>query len=235
MKTETITILIADDHPLTRTGIRAILEATPDLSVVGEAEDGDTAQRLVGELRPQVLLLDLKMPGLSSAELEKWVRVRYPEIVTIVLTAHDRDAYLSEMIEAGVAGYLDKNSRGEQLITAIRQAVGGQVLFSSEQIQRARLWRQQIGAQWQSLTQREREVLKCLANGLDNARIASSLSISQKTVAFHITNLMGKIHVASRQEASAWFNKNIPNDLVPEPVKEGGPGKPKIDRDAPGT
>jgi NarL family two-component system response regulator LiaR len=221
MKPETITILIADDHPLTRTGIRAILEATADLCVVGEAEDGDTAQRLVSELHPQVLLLDLKMPGLSSAELEKWVRIHYPEIVTIVLTAHDRDAYLSEMIEAGVAGYLDKNARGEQLIAAIRQAVGGEVLFSSEQIQRARLWRQQIGAQWQSLTQREREVLQCLANGFDNARIASSLSISQKTVAFHITNLLGKIHVASRQEASAWFNKNIPNDLTPEPSKDG--------------
>lgn len=213
MRSDPITILIADDHPLARAGIRAILEAAPDLRVIGEAEDGDAAQRLVAELQPQVLLLDLKMPGLSSAELERWVRSHFPETITLVLTAHDRDIYLSQMLEAGVSGYMDKNTRGEQLIAAIRRAASGEMLLSSEQIRRARQWRQQEGGKWQQLTPRERQILRVLANGLDNAGIAASLSISQKTVAFHITNILKKLRVVSRQEAASWFNKNIPEDL----------------------
>jgi len=213
MESELITILIADDHPLARAGIRTMLEAAPDLRVIGEAEDGDMARKLVAELQPRVLLLDLKMPGLSSAEVEKWVRSHFPNIVTLVLTAHDRDAYLSQMLDAGVSGYMDKNTRGEQLIAAIRRAVRGEMLFSSEQIRRARQWRQQEGLQWQRLTPRERQILPLLANGLDNAGISSRLGISQKTVAFHITNILKKLQVISRQEAASWFTKNIPDDL----------------------
>jgi len=213
MESELTTILIADDHPLARAGIRTMLEAAPDLRVIGEAEDGDMARKLVAELQPRVLLLDLKMPGLSSAEVEKWVRSHFPNIVTLVLTAHDRDAYLSQMLDAGVSGYMDKNTRGEQLIAAIRRAVRGEMLFSSEQIRRARQWRQQEGLQWQRLTPRERQILPLLATGLDNAGISSRLGISQKTVAFHITNILKKLQVISRQEAASWFTKNIPDDL----------------------
>jgi DNA-binding NarL/FixJ family response regulator len=213
MNSDLITILIADDHPLARAGIRTILEEAPDMRVIGEAEDGDAAQKLVAKLQPRVLLLDLKMPGLSSAELEKWVRSNFPNIVTLVLTAHDRDTYLSQMLDAGVAGYMDKNTRSEQLIAAIRRAVSGEFLFSSEQIRRARQWRQQEGRKWQRLTSREREILQYLANGLDNAGISLHLSISQKTVAFHITNILKKLQVVSRQEAATWLNKNIPDDL----------------------
>ncbi|HMB21356.1 MAG: response regulator, partial [Chloroflexota bacterium] len=193
MKADLITILIADDHPIVRAGIRTILEAASDLRVIGEAEDGDAAQKLVAELQPRVLLLDLKMPGLSSAQVEKWVRSNFPDIVTLVLTAHDRDVYLSQMLEAGVSGYMDKNTRGEQLIAAIRRAVNGEMLFSGEQIQRALQWRRQEGTKWQRLTVREREVLQHLANGLDNAGISLRLNISQKTVAFHITNILKKL------------------------------------------
>ena len=213
MDSELITIVIADDHPLARAGIRTMLEAAPDLRVIGEAEDGDMVQKLVAELQPRVLLLDLKMPGLSSAEVEKWVRSQFPTIVTLVLTAHDRDAYLSQMLEAGISGYMDKNTRGDQLISAIRRAVSGEMLFSSEQIRRARQWRQQEGLQWQRLTPRERQILPLLASGLDNAGIAARLGISQKTVAFHITNILKKLQVLSRQEAASWFTKNIPDDL----------------------
>jgi DNA-binding NarL/FixJ family response regulator len=117
------------------------------------------------------------------------------------------------MLDAGVSGYMDKNTRSEQLIAAIRRAVSGEMLFSSEQIRRARQWRQQEGLKWQQLTPRERQILQCLANGLDNAGISSLLSISQKTVAFHITNILEKLQVVSRQEAATWFNKNIPDDL----------------------
>src|SRR3990170_5763846 len=105
---QTITLLLADDHPMVRAGIRALLMKAPDIQIVGEAQDGNETLRLVAKLRPKILLLDLKMPGPSPSEIEKWVRENYPETITLVLTAHDRDAYLSSMVEAGAAGYLDK-------------------------------------------------------------------------------------------------------------------------------
>jgi DNA-binding NarL/FixJ family response regulator len=208
-----ITILIADDHPIMRTGIRNLLEGAQEMKVVGEAQDGDEARLLVAELHPQVLLLDFNMPGTSAAELEKWVRSEHPGTVTLVLTAHDRDTYLAEMVEAGVSGYLDKSVHGAQLTQAIRRAVEGEVLFSNEQLDRVRRWRERDGARWDRLTGREREIIGLLADGSGNARIATALTISQKTVAFHVTNILAKLGVGSRQEAVAWFNKNIRGDL----------------------
>ena len=208
-----ITILIADDHPIIRAGIRALIEHNPDMKVVGEAQDGDDTRRQVAQLHPQVLLLDLRMPGMSAAELEKWVRTHYPSTITLVLTAHDRDAYLASMMDAGVAGFLEKNVPDSQLIHAIRRAVRGDILFSNEQFNRVRKWREQEGAQWKSLTRREREVLSLLAQGLDNVKISDALHISIKTTAYHITHILQKLQVSSRQEAIVWFNKNIPDDL----------------------
>jgi len=208
-----ITILIADDHPIIRAGIRALLEQDPDMKVVGEAQDGDETRRQVARLRPQVLLLDLRMPGMSAAELEKWVRSHYPSTITLVLTAHDRDAYLASMMDAGVAGFLEKDVQDSQLIRAIRRAVRGEILFSNEQFNRVRKWREQEGAQWKSLTKRERDVLLLLAQGLDNIKISEALHISIKTTAYHITHILQKLQVTSRQEAIVWFNKNIPDDL----------------------
>lgn len=103
-----ITVLIVDDHPVARAGIRAVIEQADDMEVVGEAQDGSEAMGLVEQLRPKVLLLDLKMPGVRAWEVEKWVRENYPGIIALVLTGHDRDFYLAHMLEAGVAGYLDK-------------------------------------------------------------------------------------------------------------------------------
>jgi DNA-binding NarL/FixJ family response regulator len=117
-----ISVLIVDDHPAFRAGIRAILEKTSDIYVAGEAGNADEAGRLLDEVRPRIILLDLKIPGFSPSEFEKWAREHYPETITLVLTAHDRDAYLASMMEAGTVGYLDKNMRGEQLISSIRRA-----------------------------------------------------------------------------------------------------------------
>jgi DNA-binding NarL/FixJ family response regulator len=214
-----ITVLIADDHPLIRIGICALLENTPDITVVGEAQDGDQALKLVAELHPQILLLDLKMPGVSAASLEKWVRTHHPDTTTLVLTAHDRDAYLAQMVEVGVSGYIDKNVHGNSLVSAIRRAISGEMLFSSDQLERVRRWHKEEGARWASLTRREREVLRLLAKGWGNGKISSALNISMKTVAFHITNILVKLQVASRQEAVAWLEKNIPDDLENPPGK----------------
>src|SRR5215211_5398811 len=115
----TITVLLADDHPVAREGVRRILANAADISIVGEAQNGKEVKELVAKLHPTILLLDLIMPETSPFEIEKWVRENYPETGTLVLTAHDRDYYLAGMINAGVAGYLDKSERAENLIAAI--------------------------------------------------------------------------------------------------------------------
>jgi DNA-binding NarL/FixJ family response regulator len=200
-----ITILIADDHPAWVEGIRSIIGHAPDMHVIGDASDGDQIKQKVSELRPDVLLLDLIMPNHKPAEFEKWVRENYPEIVTLVLTAHDQDAYLAGMIEAGAAGYLDKKMRANDLLAAIRRAMRGEFLFDEEQIEKARHWREVVTAKWESLSDREREVLHLLTEGQDNNLIASSLGISINTVEKHLKSLYKKLGVTSRTEAVHWW------------------------------
>jgi NarL family two-component system response regulator LiaR len=206
-----IRVLLADDHEVTRAGLRTILESADDIEVVGEAIDGDQARQLVGELNIDVLLLDLKMPGLPSFEVEKWVRQYYPEVITLILTAHDRDFYLANMMEAGASGYLSKSERAEKLVAAIRRAVSGELLFTDEQIDRVQQWNRKVGKRWESLTKRERQTLSLLVQGLDNAQIATALGITDRTSAFHVSNIIRKLGVNSRQEAIGWAIKHIPD------------------------
>jgi DNA-binding NarL/FixJ family response regulator len=200
-----ITVLIADDHEMTRQGIRTFLEQTPDIEVVGEAEDGDQVRQMVASLRPRILLLDLIMPNLSPAELEKWVRTNYPETITLVLTSHDRDAYLSNMLDAGVAGYLDKKLRAGELVCAIQRAARGEFIFEKEQLIRARRWREEVCQKWESLSSREREVLQMLTEGTENKAISASLGIALHTVEKHLQNIYRKLGVTSRTEAIHWW------------------------------
>ena len=208
-----IRLILADDEPVARAGIRAILSQANDIEVVGEAQDGFEAQRMVAELRPRILLLDLKMPGPRPAELEKWVRENYPETDTLVLTAHDRDAYLVDMMSAGVAGYLTKSASDIQLIDAIRRTAQGTIYFDEEQISRAAHWNEEAGNKWKKLTEREREVLRHMAQGTDNKAIASTLSITAKTVEYHITHILEKLGVDSRQQAAVWMTANFPDEV----------------------
>jgi DNA-binding NarL/FixJ family response regulator len=206
---KTITVLVADDHEVTRRGIRGVIEQTPDLQVVGEAEDGEEIMQLVISLRPQVLLLDLIMPKLSPAALEKWVRSNYPETITLVLTSHDRDAYLSSMLEAGAAGYLDKKLRAGELISAIRRAAHGEFIFEKSQLERARRWREDVSRKWVSLSEREREVLQMLTEGACNKAISASLGITVNTVEKHLENIYQKLGVTSRAEVIHWWVERI--------------------------
>lgn len=210
---KTITLLLADDHPVAREGVRRILANSTDISVVGEAQNGREVKELVARLHPKILLLDLKMPETSPFEIEKWVRENYPETITLVLTAHDRDFYLSGMINAGVAGYLDKNERTENLIAAIRRAAHGEFFFTAQQIDRARKWKHEAGEKWEKLTAREREILLLVAQGHSNKTIAKKLGITLKTVAYHISTILDRLDVESRNEAVAWLHKYFPDDL----------------------
>jgi DNA-binding NarL/FixJ family response regulator len=204
-----ITVLIADDHEMTRKGIRKFLSQAPDLKIIGEAKDGTEIRELVAELHPQILLLDLIMPNSSPAALERWVRMNYPQTITLVLTAHDRDAYLSNMLEAGVAGYLDKKLRAGQLISAIRRAARGEYLFDQRQLDRAHHWRAEVTAKWGSLSEREREVLEMLTEGLENKTIAKSLQITVNTVEKHLESIYKKLGVTSRASAIHWWVEKI--------------------------
>ncbi len=212
-QTNEISVLLADDQPLARAGLRKLLEGAKDIQVVGEAPDGFIARQMVRKLHPRVLLLDLKMPGVSAAELERWVRKNYPQTTTLILTAHNRAAYLATMIDEGAAGYFDKDVQAEQLIMAIRAAVRGEILFDKSQLLRAREWHEEVGDKLRRLSQREREVLDWLEMGLDNKDIAKTLDLSTKTVSYHMTNLLAKLQVKSRQEAVIWALKNLSDDL----------------------
>jgi len=199
-----IRLLIADDHPVTRKGICAILEEASDIKVVGEAKDGVEAKQMAAELRPNILLLDLVMPGLRPFEIEKWIRTNYPETITLILTAHDRDCYLAEAIKAGAAGFLTKEEAPQQLIEAIRRTARGDALITGGQLARLHSWREEVGERWESLTERERQVLTLVVKGQDTKQIAKTLTIEASTVETHIGNILTKLDVASRAEVVAW-------------------------------
>ena len=207
-----ITLVFADDYAVTRAGIRALLGAAPDIQILGEADNGEDVKELVLQLRPQILLLDLKMPGPSAAQIEKWVRTHCPETCTLVLTAHDHDAYLTAMLDAGAVGYIGKNESAERLIGAIRRAAEGEILFDFDQINRAQEWRKAAGDKWASLSERERQILVQLAQGLDRAAISASLQIVPKTVEFHITHILKKLGVKSYMEAVLWMDRYFPDE-----------------------
>ncbi len=208
-----ITVLVADDHPLALEGVRSMLNKAADIKIVGEAQDGNEIKPLVAKLRPRILLLDLRMPNLSPIELEKWVRENYPETVTLAFTAHHHVAYLAGMMDAGIAGYLSKTERAENLIAAIRRAAHGDMLFTAEQIDRARKWRHEMGEKWEKLTEREREVLSLMEKGLSNKAIAKQLGVTLKTVAYHVSAIFDRLDLESRHEAIAWYQKYFPKDL----------------------
>lgn len=195
-----------------------MLENSPDIVVIGEAEDGKEAEKLLEELLPNIILLDLKIPGFSPFAFEKWARTQYPETITLVLTAHDCDAYLAGMMDAGASGFLSKTEAGEGLIAAIRSAMNSTSLFTEEQFSCAHCWRQEAGKKYESLSKRELQVLRLLAiEGYDNKCIAVRLGISAKTVGFYVSNILEKLDLHSRQEAVAWMRKYLPDNLEISP------------------
>lgn len=207
-KEHNISVLLVDDHPPVRSGIRAMLEQTPDICIVGEAENEAEACKLLDELRPQIILLDLVMPGFSPAAFERWARQNYPETSTLVLTAHDRDHLLASMIEAGAAGYLHKTIRREGLVDAIRRAAGGERLFTDAQELRAQRWRAEVQEKWNSLTNHEKQILRSLASGATRKSISADLHIRLKTVDKHLENTYHKLGVSSSTEAALWYSEH---------------------------
>jgi two-component system, NarL family, response regulator NreC len=200
-----ISILLADDHPVVRRGLRALLEAEPDFRVVGEAGDGLEAIRLVEELRPQVLILDLIMPGVGGLEATRQVTQRFPATRIVILSMHSNEAYVLEALRNGVSGYVLKGAGSRELLQAVRTVVAGGRHLSpplSERAVEAYVEKAKsapfdpVG----DLTTREREVLALAAMGQSSADIAARLGISPRTAETHRANLMGKLGLHSQTD-----------------------------------
>ena len=196
-----IRILLADDHAVMRTGLRLVLERQPDFEVVGEASDGREAIDLARQLRPDVVLMDILMPHVDGIEAITHIKAEMPRVEVIALTSVLQDGSVSDAIQAGAIGYLIKDTRGDQLVQAIRDAAEGRVHLSPEAaIRLAKDLRRPERVE--SLTKRETSVLKLVAEGLANKEIARRLSISEKTVKAHLNNVFAKLDVHSRTQAA---------------------------------
>lgn len=198
-----IKVLIADDHTIVRSGVRLLLDAEPDIEVVGEALDGAEAVELVESLQPDVVLMDITMPGMDGMEATRHIKVEWPEVNVLVLTMHRRDEYFFEVLRAGASGYVLKGAETNELIRAVRTVGRGEVFLyptMTQKLVQDYLERVTGGEPEDALTPREQQILRLLAEGYSNKEIAERLVISPSTVYTHRSSLMEKLDLTSRHE-----------------------------------
>ncbi len=203
---EPLRILIADDHPTFRDGLRALLDAAPDMASVGEAATGDEAVALAASLQPDVVLMDIQMPGTNGIEATRAILHASPHIGVLMVTMFEDDGSVFAAMRAGARGYLLKGAKYDEILRAIRAVGGGEAIFSPAIA--ARLIGYFAEARpaappqtFPELSDREREVLGLIAQGHRNAAIANQIYLSEKTVRNHVTNILSKLQVADRAEA----------------------------------
>lgn len=220
---EPITVVIVDDHSLVREGTARLLDQEQDLSVVGQAGNAEDAIALLGVLHPSVALVDLNLPGMSGLDLARWCSANEPGVRVVVLTAYDDRAFVDEAIDAGVSGYLLKTATARELVKAV-QAVAGGIFVMDNMISRRLSERPSRAAAPATggLTSREAEVLRLLARGLANKRIAAELGLGVRTVEGYMSSLLGKLGVASRTEAVLYA---LDHNLLP--AESDDPGRPR--------
>ncbi len=201
-----IRILLADDHTILRAGLRMMLNAQPDFEVVGEAQDGRQAIQEAQKLQPDVILMDITMPDMNGIEATRQIKKLLPETKVLVLTMHEHDEYVFQALRAGASGYMLKEAADTDLISALRVIQNGQFYLSptaqsvmvGDYLQRVRTGEEKDS--YSNLTEREREILKLVAEGYTNNQIAERLIISPKTVDTHRTHVMDKLNLHSRAE-----------------------------------
>lgn len=208
---ETIRVMIVDDHLVVREGLRLILEAHGGMDLVGDASDGASALRLVGEVQPDVVLMDLRMPGMDGIEAIERIRATWPQIAVVILTTYNEDDLMIRGLRAGACGYLLKDTNRETLFNAIQTAARGEALLQPEIM--ARLLSHTVRNEAQALstksrgglelTEREREVLSRVAQGERSKEIAAHLGITERTVKAHLASIYFKLEVDSRASAVA--------------------------------
>ncbi len=205
-----ISLLITDDHALVRQGIRAFLELQPDLNVIGEAGSGEEAVRMAAELVPDVVLMDLVMPGIGGVEATRQVKQVSPHSQVIVLTSYHEDEYIFPALRAGALSYVLKVVGPDELADTVRKAARGESVLhprvASRVVEELRGTRRDMPNLFTDLSDRELDVLRLIADGLSNAEIADKLIISEKTVKGHVSNILGKLHMMDRTQAAvfAW-------------------------------
>jgi len=201
-----LSIVIVDDHPLFRSGVRNLIQATDDLVLVGEADTGEAAIRAAETLAPDMMLMDIRMPDMDGIEATRRIRERFPRIRILILSMHQDDKSVFAAMKAGACGYMQKEADGAELLQAIRIVGGGSAVFSPGIASRMMRYFEGRPAPASNpllaqLTGREKEVLARLAEGDSNAQIAQRLFLSVKTVANNVTNILNKLQVADRNEA----------------------------------
>ncbi len=230
----TIRVLLADDHPALREGLRCILQREEDLNVVAEASDGEEAVTLTAELTPDVVLMDIVMPKLGGVEATKQIKQINPATAVLALTAYDDDLYVIDLLQAGAAGYILKGASGKQIVEAIRSVATGESVLDPAVARRLLAFVSRHAAGGPAtvgnavLSQREMEVLRLASRGMSNKEIALALSLSMPTVKAHFVSIFRKLGVASRTEAvlhalsKGWVSLE---DIGAEDVGSRAPGE----------
>jgi NarL family two-component system response regulator LiaR len=207
---EQVTVVIADDHAIVRQGIRTTIEVAPSLTVIGEADSGEAAVQLAAELVPDVILLDLVMPGIGGVEATRQIKRVSPHTQVIVLTSYHDDEYIFPALKAGALSYVLKDLSIQELVGVIHKAANGESVLhprvASRVVQELRGARNEAPNLFTELSERELEVLRLIADGFNNAAIADKLVISEKTVKVHVSNILSKLHMLDRTQAAvfAW-------------------------------
>ena len=208
MKHHRTSILITDDHEVVRNGIRSYLETIPDFQVVGEAASGEEAVSMVSELIPDVVLLDLIMPGIDGIETTRRIRQLSPRTQVVILTSYHEDIHIFPALKAGAISYILKDMKMEKLVDVLHRAVQGEVTLhprvAARVLQNIRDEGSNEQALFTDLTVRETDVLKLIANGLTNSQIAEKLIISENTVKGHVSNILSKLHLADRTQVAVY-------------------------------
>ncbi len=208
-----ITILLVDNHPTTIIGLRTLFSQTNDIKMIRAVPSGYDIYSAMARIEHTLLLLDIATHGPNPIELIQWVHENHKKTCVLIFTSIEDVDKISQMIDAGACGYISKTENEETIVNSIRRVANGEIIFSQVQHQKAKEWKEKVGKILDELTHQEIEVLKLLAEGLGNQAISEALDIRVKTVTFHVTNILLKLKVKSRQEATVWAIKNLSDNL----------------------